>query len=185
MPKSMAQQRAVAKYDTNNYDKILLRVKKGHREEVQEYAKGIGLSLNAFVIQAIQSAMSVNTTMEPLNSIETVSAIERQAIEKSIWPPVNIISESYPDSTIEPPANDANMEPNSDTIIETANSTSTEVIADIIIDLSTDSSIRICLYCGKKIEGKKTKKFCSDNCRIYSHKKNKKLAMASGVSKTI
>jgi uncharacterized protein (DUF1778 family) len=53
MPISKAQQKAVAKYESKSYDKVLLRLQKGKREIVQAAAEGAGQSLNGFVVQAI------------------------------------------------------------------------------------------------------------------------------------
>jgi hypothetical protein len=33
--------------------------------------------------------------------------------------------------------------------------------------------IRNCKYCRKIIEGNKKKEFCSDSCRVYSHRESK------------
>lgn len=35
-----------------------------------------------------------------------------------------------------------------------------------------------CLHCGAAVVGRKTKKFCSDKCRVNNHKKNKKISQA-------
>lgn len=51
---SKAQQRAVQKYVKNNYDRVVLTLPKGKREEIKEYAKMEDKSLNAFIIQAIE-----------------------------------------------------------------------------------------------------------------------------------
>jgi predicted HicB family RNase H-like nuclease len=55
--KSDAQRRAVAKYNAGNYTQIQIRVKKGYREEIQAAAARAGLSVNAFIIQAIEKAI--------------------------------------------------------------------------------------------------------------------------------
>ena len=53
MPASKAQQKAVAKYELNNYDKFLVRVSKGRKEKLQDYAAAVGQSLNGYVVQAV------------------------------------------------------------------------------------------------------------------------------------
>lgn len=53
MPRTEAQKRARAKYESKAYDQILLRVPKGEREEWQTAAAAAGMSLNAFIIQAV------------------------------------------------------------------------------------------------------------------------------------
>lgn len=57
MIKSEAQKRAVAKYVKNNYDKILVIVPKGDRDAIKEAAARSGMSLNAFIVQAIKEKM--------------------------------------------------------------------------------------------------------------------------------
>lgn len=42
MPASKAQQKAVAKYMKNNYDEIKVRVPKGKKESIQNYAASKG-----------------------------------------------------------------------------------------------------------------------------------------------
>ncbi len=55
--KSDAQRKAVAKYNSANYDKILVTVKKGHREELKAHAAARGESLNGFILRAIAEAL--------------------------------------------------------------------------------------------------------------------------------
>ncbi len=55
--KSDAQRKAVAKYNATNYDKILLTVKKGHRDELKAHAAARGESLNGFISRAISEAL--------------------------------------------------------------------------------------------------------------------------------
>ena len=54
---SEAQRKAVAKYNAANYEQIQIRVPKGKKAEIQEYAQAHGESLNAFVNRAIAEAM--------------------------------------------------------------------------------------------------------------------------------
>ena len=58
MPISKAQQKAVAKYNAANYDRIELRVDKGKKEEYKSHAENRGESLNAFINRAIAEAMA-------------------------------------------------------------------------------------------------------------------------------
>ena len=58
MPASKAQQRAVAKYQNENYDKFLLRfLEKGEKSQVQEHAMEMCESLNGFVNRAIKETL--------------------------------------------------------------------------------------------------------------------------------
>lgn len=52
---SKAQQRAVQKYVKNNYDRVVLTLPKGKREEIRQYAKMDDKSMNAYIIQAIEN----------------------------------------------------------------------------------------------------------------------------------
>ncbi len=57
MPASKAQQKAVAKYMKNNYDEIKIRVPKGKKENIQNYAATKNESVNAFINRAINEIM--------------------------------------------------------------------------------------------------------------------------------
>lgn len=51
---SKAQQKCVSRYETANYDKILVRLPKGQRETVKAQADAAGKSLNAYLIGLIE-----------------------------------------------------------------------------------------------------------------------------------
>ena len=57
MPVSKADQRAVAKYVKNNYDRIEVKVPKGYKADVQNHAAGRKESINGFVNRAIRETM--------------------------------------------------------------------------------------------------------------------------------
>ena len=48
-----AQKRAVAKYNAKSYDRIEIKVKKGEKEKIKAHAESRGMSLNAFIVEAI------------------------------------------------------------------------------------------------------------------------------------
>ena len=50
--------KAVAKYQKRVYDQVLLRVKKGIREEWQEHAKLTGESMSALIQRAVAETMA-------------------------------------------------------------------------------------------------------------------------------
>lgn len=50
---SSAQKRATAKYEQKKYDKILLRVDKGEKNIIKDYAKKQGESVNSYIKKAI------------------------------------------------------------------------------------------------------------------------------------
>jgi len=51
-------QKAVAKYNKANYDRINLVVPKGERDTIRTYAEKRGISLNAYAVEAIHAAMA-------------------------------------------------------------------------------------------------------------------------------
>ncbi len=55
---SKAQQRAVQKYVKNNYDRVVLTLPKGKRDEIKRYAELCGKSMNAYIVQAIEEKIS-------------------------------------------------------------------------------------------------------------------------------
>ena len=55
---SKAQQRAVQKYVKNNYDRVVLTLPKGKRDEIKKYAEMDNNSMNAYIIQAIKEKIS-------------------------------------------------------------------------------------------------------------------------------
>lgn len=58
MTVSKAQQRAVHKYVKDNYDRMELTVPKGRKAELKALAESRGQSVNAFVNEAIDAAVS-------------------------------------------------------------------------------------------------------------------------------
>ena len=57
MPASKAQQKAVAKYESANYDKFLVRTEKGQKEKYQAHSADMGESLNGFVNRALKETL--------------------------------------------------------------------------------------------------------------------------------
>lgn len=56
-----AQQRAVQKYVKNNYDRIVVNLPKGQRDEIKAFAASRGESVNSFVCGLISEAMKPHT----------------------------------------------------------------------------------------------------------------------------
>ena len=52
-----AQRRAVCRYEAANYDKVLVRLPKGEREQIKSAADAAGESLNAYIVGAIRDRM--------------------------------------------------------------------------------------------------------------------------------
>ncbi len=57
MAATKAQQKAVAKYEKENYDKVLVRMEKGKKEEIKQHATRNGESVNGFINRAIDETM--------------------------------------------------------------------------------------------------------------------------------
>lgn len=55
--KSDAQRKAVAKYNAENYEQIQIRVPKGEKDRIKEYAESIGKSLNGYITELIERDM--------------------------------------------------------------------------------------------------------------------------------
>ena len=57
MPISRAQQKAVAKYVSTNYDDIKVRVPKGHRVMIKAHAQSRHETVNSFITRAIEETI--------------------------------------------------------------------------------------------------------------------------------
>ncbi len=55
MPNSEAQKRATAKYKSKTYDRIELRLPKGDRDTIRDYASYRGKSVNTLIIEILQT----------------------------------------------------------------------------------------------------------------------------------
>lgn len=62
---SDAQRRAVAKYNSENYDRIELRVNKGKKQTIKDYAASQNMSLNEYVNAAIDEKMERDSSKQP------------------------------------------------------------------------------------------------------------------------
>ena len=61
MPISKAQQKAVHKYVKNKYDRMELTVKKGSKEIIENAAKKINESTNAYIKKAVSERIKADT----------------------------------------------------------------------------------------------------------------------------
>lgn len=57
MAVTKAQMEATKRFEDKKYDKVLLRMPKGKKEEIKAYAETCGHSLNSFVNEAIEEKM--------------------------------------------------------------------------------------------------------------------------------
>lgn len=58
MAYSDAQKEATARYNKKAYDRIEIKVKKGRKKDIVEYAAGQNKSVNQFVVELIEKEMS-------------------------------------------------------------------------------------------------------------------------------
>lgn len=65
MATTKAAQAAVKRYEAKAYDKILVRVPKGRRDEIQAAAEAAGQSVNAYIIEAIDRRMERSSEPGP------------------------------------------------------------------------------------------------------------------------
>ncbi len=61
MAYSDAQKEATARYNKKAYDRIEIKVKKGRKKLIFEYATKQGKSVNQFVVELIEKAMKEDT----------------------------------------------------------------------------------------------------------------------------
>lgn len=64
MPVSQAQKKATAKYEQQNYDKVLVRLEKGKKDKIKLHAENKGESVNGFVKRAIDETMERDNSTE-------------------------------------------------------------------------------------------------------------------------
>lgn len=85
MPTTKAQQKAVNKYMSANYDRINLTVPKGRKAEIKAYAEAHGESVNSFIGRAIDEVMkrdrSINGLNAPAAPLAEANLIKQQAAE--------------------------------------------------------------------------------------------------------
>ena len=63
--RSDAQRRAVAKYNSANYEQIQVRVKTGRKAEIEAHAKRSNTSVNAYINQAIDERIKRDNVNHP------------------------------------------------------------------------------------------------------------------------
>lgn len=57
MPASEAKIRATEKWNTKTYDEIKIRISKGQRQAIKDFAEAHGYSVNAFILEAVAEKM--------------------------------------------------------------------------------------------------------------------------------
>ncbi len=74
MPKYDSQTRAIMKYDTETYDRILLKVRKGLKGELKKLADADGVSLNRYILTALEEKSGLKLTLD--NALPWISSEE-------------------------------------------------------------------------------------------------------------
>lgn len=57
MPRSESMDRAIKKYEQEKVDRVIFRVPKGVKEQIQEHAEKHGESLSAFLNRAVRETI--------------------------------------------------------------------------------------------------------------------------------
>lgn len=83
MPVSKAQQKAVNKYMSENYDRINLVVPKGRRDKLRAKAEAAGKSLNSYLIGLIEGEAPQYITPEALD--KATQAAQAAGEELDAW----------------------------------------------------------------------------------------------------
>lgn len=82
MPVSKAQMEATARYEAKAYDKVLLRLKRGKKAEIEASAKETGETINGYITIAIDARLSAgNNVLLDLSQADgfSLSQIEHAA----------------------------------------------------------------------------------------------------------
>ena len=70
MAVSKAQQKAVNKYVKEKYDRILLTMPKGRKEQIQTAAEARGESVNGFINRLISDALDAESSVQGQSSAQ-------------------------------------------------------------------------------------------------------------------
>lgn len=94
MPKSISQKLAQAKYDQKSYDQILIKVRKGKREEYKDAAEKLGLGQMELFRTAVEEYIKNHggevVVPAARQETETISAEERRLIQAFANLPDNV-----------------------------------------------------------------------------------------------
>ena len=72
MPRDItpAQRKAVTKYEANNYDRVLLRIRKDStpsRDDIRAAADSAGETVNTYILRAVRDRMGLDTGSEAVS----------------------------------------------------------------------------------------------------------------------
>lgn len=66
-----ARNKATQKYAAKAYDRIELKIKKGDKDKLKEFAAENGLSVSALIVQAVNALAKSQSKEEPLEPLAT------------------------------------------------------------------------------------------------------------------
>lgn len=66
-----ARNKATQKYAAKAYDRIELKIKKGDKDKLKEFAAENGLSVSALIVQAVNALAKSQSKKEPLEPLAT------------------------------------------------------------------------------------------------------------------
>lgn len=95
MTVSKAQKSATAKYESKAYDKVLVRMPKGRKDEIQTFAAQTGESVNGFINRAIGEAMG-ESPQKPAGAPQGMGAILTPAALKTAQEAAQRAGETVP-----------------------------------------------------------------------------------------
>ena len=95
MTVSKAQKSATAKYESKAYDKVLVRMPKGRKDEIQVFAAQTGESVNGFINRAIGEAMG-ESPQQPAGTPQGDGAILTPAALKTAQEAAQRAGETVP-----------------------------------------------------------------------------------------
>lgn len=95
MTVSKAQKSATAKYESKAYDKVLVRMPKGRKDEIQTFAAQTGESVNGFIKRAIGEAMG-ESPQKPAGAPQGMGAILTPAALKTAQEAAQRAGETVP-----------------------------------------------------------------------------------------
>lgn len=95
MTVSKAQKSATAKYESKAYDKVLVRMPKGRKDEIQTFAAQTGESVNGFINRAIGEAMG-ESPQKPAGAPQGEGAILTPAALKTAQEAAQRAGETVP-----------------------------------------------------------------------------------------
>lgn len=95
MTVSKAQKSATAKYESKAYDKVLVRMPKGRKDEIQTFSAQTGESVNGFINRAIGEAMG-ESPQKPAGAPQGMGAILTPAALKTAQEAAQRAGETVP-----------------------------------------------------------------------------------------